>query len=274
MSAPDAIRSQMQIGSDVICYVKAGVGPPLIFVHGWALDHRCWNSQIDFFSRQFTVIAYDCLGIGCSTGGKTPYPFQILVEQLEGVITGLCEGPPVIVGHSLGGSIALQYAAEHSNQVAALVNVASSLPFPQEQQQEATMFIAAVNKYGLEATVNHVCEMLWTETFRAAHAEVISDWQAQYTSLSTTSLANSLTAWAERPSPQDLLNMITVPTQHVIGAVDACKSVNSLEQLSRLIPGSVINVIPETGHMSFVEKPEEFNSLVARFLASSSATML
>lgn len=264
------VPETLLIHGDEVCYVKVGRGAPLIFIHGWGADHTCWEQQIDYFSQFFTVIAYDWIGAGCSGGGKSAYKFQLFLDQLDGIITSLCEGQsPIIVGHSLGGSVALHYAAENAGRVAALVNVASSLPYPKEQQEEAAMFAGAVEKYGIGATTNSVSRLLWSDAFTLAHPEVVSAWRARYASYSVEALVNSLQAWAIRPSPLELLNRITFRTQHIIGSEDNGKSVNSVEQLSRLIPGSVLEIIEGAGHMSFVEKPYEFNRRLAIFLGVS-----
>lgn len=264
------VPETLSIAGDTVCYVKVGRGSPLVFVHGWGADHAWWEPQLSYFSQFFTVIAYDLIGVGCSAGGNVPYKFQLLLDQLDGIIVSLCEGQrPVIVGHSLGGSVVLHYAAENAGRVAALVNVASSLPYPKEQQEEADMFAGAVDKYGLGATTGSVSKLLWSDAFRLARPEVESAWRARYASYSAVALLNLLRAWAERPNPLELLNRITFKTQHIMGTGDTGKSVNSVERLSRLIPGSVFEIIEGAGHMSFVEKPDEFNRRLARFLGVS-----
>ena len=112
-------------------YVRRGEGPPVVFIHGMAMDHQMWEPQLSALSDEFTTIAYDVRGHG-RTGGSdaVPYSVDLFADDLDVLLDGLSIEQPVVVGLSLGGCIAVAYAAAHPEKVARLVLADSFPPGP------------------------------------------------------------------------------------------------------------------------------------------------
>jgi len=90
-----------------IRYFVTGSGPPVVLIHGFTLDHRMWQSQIDLLEDGHTVVAYDCRGFGRSSSPSGPYSHA---DDLRALLDHLDIETCVIVGASMGGRIALTYA--------------------------------------------------------------------------------------------------------------------------------------------------------------------
>lgn len=89
----------------------SGTGPDLVLLHGLGPDQRSMESLADALTAKFRVITYDQRGWGASTAG--PWTFAAAVDDLSAVVAGYELANPVVVGHSLGGMIALMYGRAH-----------------------------------------------------------------------------------------------------------------------------------------------------------------
>ncbi len=107
---------------------RAGHGEPVLLIHGWLFSHRCWRSVLPAISAQFSVYAPDLPGHGESERPASyPYSLDALAGTLAGLLDSL-ELPRVsLIGHSLGGSLALLLAARRHERVRRLVLVSPQI---------------------------------------------------------------------------------------------------------------------------------------------------
>lgn len=114
-----ATRSLEVVSDGVRLHVEAaGVGTPLLLVHGWAMDHRVFRPQIEALSRDFRVIAFDRRGFGLS-GGEPDLRRE--TEDIDAVARQVIGSPFHLLGMSQGGRIALRYAAERPGRLRSLI---------------------------------------------------------------------------------------------------------------------------------------------------------
>jgi len=94
--------------------VDSGAGdPPLLFVHGWCCDHRYFAPQLEHFARRHRVVALDLRGFGASDRPPGEYAIETFADDAAWLCRELGLRRPVVVGHSLGGAVALALAARH-----------------------------------------------------------------------------------------------------------------------------------------------------------------
>ena len=100
--------------------------PAFVFVHGWACDRTCWSEQIEEFSKDYRCIAVDLRGRG---GSEAVPPFGVgrALEDVAALIRELGIGPVVLIGHSLGGIVALAINGRYPELVLALVIIDSPI---------------------------------------------------------------------------------------------------------------------------------------------------
>jgi pimeloyl-ACP methyl ester carboxylesterase len=97
-------------------YTDQGAGdPPLLFVHGWCCNSSHFQPQVDFFSRDHRCIAVDLRGHGESDKPEQDYTMAVFADDLAWLCAQLGVQRPVVIGHSMGGVVALALAQRHPN---------------------------------------------------------------------------------------------------------------------------------------------------------------
>jgi len=117
---------------------KRGQGDPIVFLHGMGSSSETWAAQMAALERRFTVSAFDLLGHGRSPVPKDPalYSRDGALADLDDVVATLGR-KPVLVGHSLGGYLALAYAATRPGSVRGMVVMATGPGFRDAEKREA-----------------------------------------------------------------------------------------------------------------------------------------
>jgi pimeloyl-ACP methyl ester carboxylesterase len=104
-----------------IFYETTGSGDPLVLIHGIALDSRSWRDLPEFLGKKYTVLTYDLRGHGQSFAPATGYSYRDHVNDLKSLLSELGYQKITLVGHSMGGAIAVKYALQHPDQVKSMV---------------------------------------------------------------------------------------------------------------------------------------------------------
>jgi len=122
-------------------YDRAGSGEPeLLFVPGWCCDHTAFEPQFDYFRNSHAVTALDLRGVGKSDGPEEGYSIPELTDDVAALCAEVGIEKPVVVGHSLGGMIAVELGARYSSLPRALVLVD---PGPIDPLPDTPRFFAA-----------------------------------------------------------------------------------------------------------------------------------
>jgi pimeloyl-ACP methyl ester carboxylesterase len=104
-----------------LAYEVAGAGPPVVFLHGFSLDRRMWAAQVDAFATRCRIVRYDLRGFGQS-GPATGEPYAN-VDDLATLLDHLAIERAHIVGQSMGGGVAVDFALTHPARTRTLVAV-------------------------------------------------------------------------------------------------------------------------------------------------------
>lgn len=125
MSSSAVEARTVTLHGDDLDYVDVGEGPPIVFVHGLLGSHRTWDHLVDRLAAGHRVIAPDLVGHGGSAKPRGDYSLGAHAGTLRDLLDQLGVGPVTLVGHSLGGGIALQFAYLFPERVSRLVLVSS-----------------------------------------------------------------------------------------------------------------------------------------------------
>jgi len=254
-------------GTRLYCEITgAADAPVVVFVHGFSLDTRMWDGQVEAFAGWYRVVRYDLRGFGRSAVPEAGVPYRH-DEDLIGLLDTLGIERAVLVGLSMGGAVALNVVLRHPERVSALVLAASVLPgFETPGFDALTRPIWRAGRTGgadaaralwLDCPLFEVVSE--TPGSRAALREIVSD----YSGWGWTERDPG--AWAE-PDSVAQLGRIGAPTLVVIGERDLGDMRRMADALASGIPGAQKVVMPGLGHLPNMEDAEAFNSVVLDFL--------
>jgi 3-oxoadipate enol-lactonase len=231
-------------------YEVAGAGSVVVLIHGGQMDRRMWDPQFRRYAAQYRVIRYDVRGFGNSPAATRPFSDE---DDLAALLTDLRVDRATIVGLSLGGRIAIDFALSHPERVSSLVLVAPGLSgfhFPSEAGDDSTWAAAQRGDWAAVAS-------WWTHTgymTPAMHHPDLADRLRQLAQDNAHQwLDNPALERPLRPAAIDQLGAIHTPTLIVVGNRDVADIHQIVGLLSIRIAGARLTIVPDAGHMVNLE---------------------
>ena len=245
---------------------RVGSGPAVVFIHGMTNDHTLFGAQRDAFSKSYTFVAYDVRGYGQTDRVyEPPYEIDLLAADLRALLTSLGIARATLVGVSLGGLIAQQFALKHPSMVAALVIADSVGQFSPESRAMFAERARIVKAQGTQPLVDGILTRWFTPEFAAQNPARIAGFREQILANDPTTVAATCRI-ATTFNLLDQLASITAPTLVLVGEHDRGNPLPKAREIQERISGAELAVIPGAAHFGPVEQPETFNRLVLDFL--------
>lgn len=248
-------------------YTSSGSGPPLVLIHGFPLDHTIWQLQMDDLSKDHQVIAPDIRGHGQSQATQGPYTMDLLASDVNALLDHLGLGRVTLGGFSMGGYVALAFFGRYQQRVRALIlaDTRAEADTPEvkarrEQQAQAVL------KEGPRDLANQMIVKMFTEKTIVNDPVLVERIRRMMESTSPVGIAGALRGMAKRPDSTPLLGSILVPTLIIVGRQDSITTVNDAQKMADIIPGSELVIVPDAAHLTTLEKPQDVNVAIRRFL--------
>jgi pimeloyl-ACP methyl ester carboxylesterase len=269
----------MMLHGRVVTYAEAGAGPVLLLVHGMGGGYENWRDVIDPLARRYTVVAPDLPGHGASAEGNGDYSIGGLAVGLRDLLLALGHERATLVGHSLGGGIAMQLAYQFPELAERLVLVSSGGLGP-----EVSLILRAAALPGAE-----LCIRATAQTANWAGAAVgrglakvglrpttdVAEVARGYASLADpgrraaflATLRSVINVGGQRIDASDRLYLAAGrPVLIVWGARDPIIPVSHGERAHKAIAGSRLEIFDGVGHIPQLEAPARFVEVLERFL--------
>jgi pimeloyl-ACP methyl ester carboxylesterase len=234
-----------------------GIGPKtIVFVHGWTCDESSWREQVPFFEKNYRVITLDLPGHGKSgSPSNGPLTMELFAKSVEAVRIEAKAGKIVLVGHSMGTPVIRQYARMYGANVAGLVPVdgvlhlsgspnapnADRMKGPDGLKNREAAIRGMFGKSATPAIQEHILKMMLAAPEATA-----------YQAMAATFAAPN---WKDETFKQPALGIYADHS----GADDPA-------YFKKTFPNGTVTEVPGTGHFVMMEKPAEFNRLLADFL--------
>lgn len=242
---------------------SSGSGPPLLFVHGFPLDHRMWAAQLSRFARDFHVIAPDLRGFGGSpsVSDDAVLKMEDFADDLSAVLDALGVTEPVrLCGLSMGGYIAFQFWMRHRRRLARLILCDTKAAADTEAARE-TRFKTA--RLALEHGARPIADTMSSKLFAPrTPPEVLAEVREMILASSAAGIAAASRGMAERPDVTPWLPQIDVPTTLICGEYDSITPPEEMITVAAAIPTAKYVEIPDAGHMSPMENSLAFNAAI------------
>ena len=248
-----------------LAYGEAGAGAPLVLLHGLGSSRHDWALQLPAFVSNYRTIAVDLRGHGASPRPAGPYRIAQFAADVALLLMRIDARPAHVVALSLGGAVAQQLALDYPELVRSLVltNTASRFVTSEWRQRLFGMRrFAGAYLQGMDQVAVQVADRLFPLLEQTPlRNEAITRIAANDPKAYRASL------WAvARFNTTFLLELITCPTLVIAGDRDTTVPLAAKQVLAQGIPNSRLLIIPNSGHATPVDQPEQFNRAVLDFL--------
>ena len=269
-------------------YTEAGQGPAMLFLHNGGNDHRIWDQQMQHFSRTHRAVVVDHLGYGQYDKPRIEYDLPLYRDEVATLVETLDLAPVHLVGHCIGGAMALAYALAEPQNVASLTlsNVATEQtlcagPFGiayqtfSKDRDQLEAFLAPIEAQGLpEEQMNETIRSQFapdgpgpSPEFEAYLRELYNR-PGQMRSLYTLTANWKTFAAVDQPQKPDHFP----PTLLLWSNENQVLPAPAGEAFAKRLQPDRFERLEGCGHLAMVEQPDRFNSLIDKFLASVAAT--
>jgi len=261
---------RVEVAGHSIAYRSAGRGPTLVLLHGFLCDSRCWRRQLEDLSDEFSVIAWDAPGAGASSVPPDRFTIIDWAEALASFLDTVGVEHAHVVGLSWGGVLAQEFYRLDPERVRTLILADTYAGWRGSLPEEACE--ARLARCLRESTLpagEFVHRWVPVEFFTAAASQGLADEMAaivgDFHPHGFRLMARSLAETDTRP----LLPNLEAPTLLVWGDQDRRSPLTVAEHFRDAIPNAELKVLVNAGHVSNMERPDEFSACVRGFCRSA-----
>ena len=253
-----------------MAYTDAGMGRPVVLIHGYPFNRSLWNEQVAALSSSYRVIAPDLRGFGESDSSEGPATMNRMAEDVASLMDHLEISRAVIAGLSMGGYVALAFYKQFPSRVRALVlaDTRAQADTEEAKQTRAQQAEKALSE-GMAGIADAMLPKLLTPETVSKRPEIVKRVRDMMLKTKSEGAASALLGMAEREDQTPLLSNIASPTLILVGAEDAITPVADSEKMHNAIAGSRLVVLENAGHVSNLERTEEFDKNLMDFLRNS-----
>lgn len=249
-----------------LAFERKGSGAPIIFLHAGIVDRRVWDREFHARSASAQVVRYDRRGFGQSPPGLTSFSE---IDDLAALFRHLALGPAVLVGNSMGGGLAIDYALEHPADVRGLLLIAPSLSgwTPQRDPEGQATYdrdfarsagISAAWKAGRREEALELLRAYWASGCEGAARAAVERMLRDNVEEAFTERSGS-NARPIDPPAVDRLGSIAVPSIVLLGDRDEPTMEFIDRRIARGIPGATFVPVRGGDHLINLSRPEAFD---------------
>ncbi len=264
----------LPVDGGTIAYDDRGAGPPIVLLHEAIADRHMWDRELPALAQRFRVVRYDQRGYGDSTPATSEYSS---VRDLKALVDHLGLDRPVVVGPSVGGAIAVDFAVEYPSAVGGLFLIAPGPPSGTtlemlgdvraelETDERVSKEIGEAWKAGNVDLAVEKVRGLWGAALQGEELERFRQMVRR----------NAAEALGDRSSQHDTrgkppavprLPSITIPVEIVVGDRDAPMQLPFAMLIAKRVPGARLQVLPGADHLPNFTQPKEFDRAFGAFL--------
>lgn len=266
---PAVERGNAEVPGARLYYETAGTGQTVVLIHAFMLDTRTWDDQFDFYSKSYRVIRYDARGFGRSSVPIAGEPYSHS-DDLAALLDRLDARPAHVVGVSMGGRFALDFAVTYPDRLRSLTvidPVVGGWPWSRDWLVSYAPVLEAARRGDVAAAkkawLGHPLFAPLREKPAVAERmrRMVDDYSGWH-------LVNPDPARGPQPPTVSQLSKVRAPTLVLVGERDLPEFQMIASHVARGIPGAQSRTIDGAGHLASMESPQRANELVLGFLAS------
>jgi 3-oxoadipate enol-lactonase len=246
--------------------VGRGDGPRIALIHSLAMDHSFWDPVVVRLKDVAQILIYDCRGHGASDKPDGPYTIALFADDLATLFDAIGWENAIVAGASMGGSVALGFAARHAERISGLGLFDTTAWYGENAPASWEERAAKARQEGLAGLVGFQKTRWFGDGFREAHPDIVEASVATF-------LKNDIAAYAETCRMlghfdlRDSLGGIAVPTAIAVGEEDYATPPAMANALHAAIGNSTLHVLTGGRHLTPLEKPDEIASELRNLIA-------
>jgi pimeloyl-ACP methyl ester carboxylesterase len=258
----------MQVVDDALAHADVGRGLPVVLLHAFPFNSSMWEPQIAPLFGACRCIVPDLRGFGDSPQSG-PYTMDRHADDVGALLDALQIEQAVIAGLSMGGYVALALWRRHRQRIRALVlaDTRASADTPEAGQKRLDL-ITVARTQGVDAVIDKQLPGLIGKSTREKQPDLVQRIRSIMARSTVDGIVGGLEAMRTRADSTPLLAGIDVPALIVVGDEDAITPAKDARAMHEAIPNSRLEVIPEAGHLSNLERPAAFNTALSDFVGS------
>ena len=259
----------MRVPADdaTIDVLTEGSGDPIVLLHGFPLTREVWDAQAAQLAQRSRVIRPDLRGMGASSVPEGPYLMETLAGDVAAVLDALGMERASIVGHSMGGYVAMAFCRMYAERVTRLALVCSRLAAdsPEVAKDREDLADRAEREDRVDAIVDAYLPRLFAQLTLVNRSPIVDAARAMARKNSAKGAAAMLRGMAQRVEAYDIAEDLKMPVLVVAGAADQIVSLNEAEKMRRAFPSARLRVLGRSGHVPMLEEPEALADLLRDF---------
>lgn len=261
---------KIQTGNALINIEDQGSGRILFLIHGFPLNLEMWRPQIESLSEHNRVIALDLRGHGRTPPTPGPYTMDLLADDCAAVLSALdITEQMVVCGLSMGGYVSFALYRRYPQIFSGLILAATRASADTDQaRSNREKAIKDTQQHGSAPVLDNMLKVLLAPATYGSNPELVDKLAGILSQTSVEGIIAAQEGMKDRPDSSSTLGKIQVPTLIFHGEQDQIISMEDSMNLAAGIQDSMLEIIPDAGHMVNLEQAELFNNTAARFLSS------
>lgn len=259
---------QLTYNNSVLSYQCSGAGPAVVLLHGFGEDSSVWAFQ-KVLEQHFQMLMPDFPG-----SGKSGMLADMSMESLADVVYFMLQNEGIekciLIGHSMGGYIALAFAEKHETLLSGL-GLFHSSAFADTEEKIATRKkgIAFMAEHGAANFLRTAIPNLYSTATKESKPTLIEQQLQAASGFSKETLIANYEAMIQRPDRTEVLRRIAVPVLFIVGRWDTAVPLQSGLSQCYLPQLAYIHVLDRSGHMGMMEEPEKTNAVLNQYVSET-----
>lgn len=263
-------RKSIKIQNYTISFLHEGSGQPLVFLHAFPFNALMWEHQLEELGKKHQVIALDFPSFGASHPTPPALSMDLAASLTHDLLQNLQHEQVTVIGLSMGGYIALAFAELYPEMISTLVlaDTHGREDAPEKKRQREQM-ITTLKTKGTAPLIQQFPHSTLGKTTLDHRPDVLKKVHSLMNMASAEAIVSALRGMAMRPNRLGMLKQFSKPVYVIEGDEDILTPLSDAEDIVEAAANSTLHVIPKAGHLSNIEQPTHFNSIINSIISKS-----
>lgn len=247
--------------------MPAKQGFPVVFIHGFCESSSIWKSLSEDLSEEFRIICPDLPGFGKSPLPENDFTLEEIGDQLVSWLLDHNIKQCIVIGHSMGGYIALEILRKHPDFVKAIgLFNSSAFEDPSDKKENRNKLIAFIQAHGVDPFLKTFVPSLFYPETAHHHTLTIAQISAEGLTIDPESVIKYAAAMRDRVGSIDLLKQYHDRILLIAGEFDQNVTLDKSQEMAKIIDNENAHIIPNSAHMSLFEQSELCYDAIRKFV--------